>query len=198
MIKIGLTGSIAMGKSEAAQYFAAQGLPVFDADAEVHRLYDSAEGADLLQPLAPEAVKEGRVNRQILTDLIMQDRGLLKRLEGVVHGDIRDRRAAFIAKARADGHTAVVLDIPLLFETGGEKDVDISLVISSTPELQEQRALARPGMTRERLGMILGKQLPDAEKRRRATHVIDNNSTVQELQKRLGVFLQELGLKHHA
>lgn len=197
MITIGLTGSIAMGKSEAAKYFAAQGLPVFDADAEVHKLYDSQEGADLLRPLAPGATQAGRVDRKILTDLIMQDKDLLKKLEGVVHAEIRARRAKFIEQARPY-HPAVILDIPLLFETGSEKDVDVSLVISSTPEMQEQRALARAGMTRERLAMIRDKQMPDAEKRRRATYVIDNNSTVQDLQNRLAEFLQTLELKTHA
>jgi len=197
VIRIGLTGSIAMGKSEAARYFASQGLPVFDADAEVHKLYDSPEGAALLQPYAPEATKEGRVDRKILTSLIMADKDLLKKLEGVVHAEIRTRRAAFIEKAKAH-HPAVILDIPLLFETGGEKDVDVSLVISSKPELQRERALARPGMTQERLDMILSRQLADSEKRRRATYVIDNNSTVQELQNRLGEFLRTLGLKSDA
>jgi dephospho-CoA kinase len=197
MIRIGLTGSIAMGKSEAAKYFAAQGLPVFDADAEVHKLYDSQEGVDLLQPLAPGATQAGRVDRKILTELIMQDKNLLKKLEGIVHAEIRARRAKFIEKAKTK-HPAVVLDIPLLFETGGEKDVDVSLVISSSPELQEQRALSRPGMTAERLAMIRAKQMPDAEKRRRATYVIDNNTTVQELQKRLADFLKTLGLPTHA
>lgn len=142
-----------MGKSEAARYFAAQGLPVFDADAEVHRLYDSQEGADLLRPMAPTAVKDGWVDRKALSELVMQDKDLLNQLEGVVHAEIRARRARFIEQAKTS-HPAVVLDIPLLFETGGEKDVDVSLVISSTPELQEQRALARPGMTAERLALI--------------------------------------------
>ncbi|MBG1233777.1 dephospho-CoA kinase [Aestuariivirga litoralis] len=198
MMRIGLTGSIAMGKSEAARYFASRGIPVFDADAEVHRLYDSAEGATLLRPYLPEATAENRVDRKIVTEMIMKDKDLLKKLEQIVHAEIRQRRSAFVAKAEAEGNKAVILDIPLLFETGGEKDVDASIVISSPAHVQEQRALARPGMTKERLAMILARQMPDAEKRKRATYVIENDSTVEHLHKSLAALLMKMRFSAHA
>jgi dephospho-CoA kinase len=194
MILIGLTGSIAMGKSEAAKILAKAGLPVFDADVEVHKLYDSAEGAKLIAAFAPKAVLNGRVDRTVLTRLALRDKDLLSRLEPVVHEAIRQRRQDFIAQQRAKSAKAVVLDIPLLFETGSEKIMDKTLVISSTPERQRARALARPGMTPQRLAMILERQMPDDQKRARANVVIDNNGTLAELEKSLLALLQKWGL----
>jgi dephospho-CoA kinase len=178
---IGLTGSIAMGKSEVAKIFQQNAIPVFDSDAEVHALYDSPQGANLIRDEVPSATRNGRVDRKILTELIMQDKLLLSRLEKKIHIEIRRRRLAFIADEKSRGAKLVIVDVPLLFETDADREVDASIVVSSSPENQKQRALARPGMTLERLDMILNRQMPDAEKRRRATYVIENNGTLDEL-----------------
>ena len=185
MLVIGLTGSIAMGKSEAARILAGHGLPVFDADAEVHKLYDSEMGAKLIAPFVPEATGENKVNREIVTKAVLADQSLLSRLEKVVHAEIRKRREAFIAAAAAKGVKAVVVDIPLLFETGSQKDVDKTIVISAAAEKQRIRALARPNMTEERLKMILERQMPDDQKRSLADVVIENNGSIAELKTKL-------------
>jgi len=191
---IGLTGSIAMGKSEAASYLASLGLPVFDSDAEVHLLYDSATGAALIKPLAPSAIRDGKVNRTILSSLVQQDPAFLSQLEKVVHREIRTRREVFLAKAKSGGAKAAILDIPLLYETGAETQVDRVIVISAPAELQRQRALARAGMSETRLNLILARQMPDAEKRKRADAVIENGSTVQHMQKHLHALCVKWGL----
>jgi dephospho-CoA kinase len=188
---IGLTGSIAMGKSEAARYLAGLGLPVFDSDAEVHKLYDSPAGAALIRPFVPEATALDKVDRKLVTAAVMKDPGLLARLEKKVHAEIRARREAFIAQARRAQAKAVVLDIPLLFETGAQSEVNKTIVISSTPELQRARALARPGMTEERLALILSRQMPDAEKRKLADVVIENNGPLVDMQHSLLKSLRE-------
>jgi dephospho-CoA kinase len=178
---IGLTGSIAMGKSEVAKIFKQHGFPVFDSDAEVHSLYDSPEGAALLKDEVPEATHKGRVDRKIVTELVMKDKDLLSRLEKKVHAEIRKRRVSFLSDATKQSAKIAVVDVPLLFETAADKDVDATIVVSSTPEIQRVRALARPGMTMDRIEMILKRQMPDAEKRKRATHVIENNGTLDDL-----------------
>ena len=194
MMVIGLTGSIAMGKSEAAKILANHGLAVFDSDAEVHGLYDSEAGATIIRPFVPEATAHGRVDRTLVTEAVLKDPALLSRLEKQVHAEIRQRRDAFIARSKAAGAKAVVLDIPLLFETGSEKDVDKTIVVSSQPEIQSARALARQGMTAARLALILAKQMPDAEKRARANVVIENNASLADLKKSLLDILQTWGI----
>ena len=194
MMVIGLTGSIAMGKSEAAKILADYGLAVFDSDAEVHKLYDSEAGATLMRPFVPEATAHGRVDRKLVTEAVLKDPTLLSRLEKQVHAEIRKRRDAFIARTKAAGAKAVVLDIPLLFETGSEKDMDKTIVVSSQPEIQRTRALARLGMTEERLSMILAKQMPDAEKRAKADVVIKNNASLADLKKSLLDILRVWGI----
>ena len=185
MLIIGLTGSIAMGKSEAAWILAGYDLPVFDADAEVHKLYDSERGAKLIAPLVPEATRENKVNREIVTKAVLADQSLLSNLEKVVHAEIRKSREAFIAASAAKGAKAVVVDIPLLFETGSQKDVDKTIVISADIETQKMRALARQNMTEERLKMILARQMPDDQKRLLADVVIENNGSIAELKIKL-------------
>ena len=185
MLVIGLTGSIAMGKSEAAQILSGHGLPVFDADAEVHKLYDSERGAELIAPFVPEATRENKVNREIVTKAVLADQSLLSNLENVVHAEIRKSREAFIADAAAKGAKAVVVDIPLLFETGSQNDVNKTIVISAPAETQRRRALARPNMTEERLKMILARQMPDDQKRSLADVVIENNGSIVELKIKL-------------
>ncbi|MBL8791685.1 MAG: dephospho-CoA kinase [Rhizobiales bacterium] len=185
MIVIGLTGGIAMGKSEVAKVFAAEGIPVFDSDREVHRLYDSDEGAALLAPLAPAAIADGKVDRKRLSALVLADPALLNRLEGLVHAEIRRRRELFLAAARAQGAEMAVLDVPLLFETGSERDCDVTVVVSAGEDIQRRRALSRPGMTEEKLAMVLKRQLPDSEKRARADHLIETTGTLEQLRSRV-------------
>jgi dephospho-CoA kinase len=194
MMVIGLTGSIAMGKSEAAKVLADYGLPIFDSDAEVHRLYDSEAGAALIRAFVPEATTHGRVDRKLVTEAVLKDPALLSRLEKPVHAEIRKRRDAFIARTKTAGAKAVVLDIPLLFETGSQKDMDKTIVVSSRPDIQRARALARPGMTEKSLALILARQMPDAEKRRRADQVIENNTSLADLKKSLLDTLQAWGI----
>ncbi|WP_299841999.1 dephospho-CoA kinase [uncultured Paracoccus sp.] len=166
--RLGLTGSIGMGKSTTAQMFRDLGHPVWDADAAVHRLY-AAGGAPLEQAF-PGAVRDGAVDRARLKALLAQDETGFARLERIVHPLVAADRADFIRQHR--NAPIVVLDIPLLFETGGEKGVDGIAVVSAGAELQRQRVLARPGMTEQSFAMILDRQMPDAEKRARADWVI--------------------------
>jgi dephospho-CoA kinase len=184
MIKIGLTGSIAMGKSEVAKAFRESGIPVFDADDEVHRLYNSKQGADLLRNIVPDAIRDETVDRGRLSQLVLQDPSLLPQVEQRVHAEIAARRNHFLAGAQQQGHGLVVLDIPLLFEKATENSLDLTIVVSAPPQLQRQRALARPGMTEEKLDMILKRQMPDAEKRKRADYVIENDASLDDLRQR--------------
>ena len=172
--QLGLTGSIGMGKSTTAAMFAEEGVPVWDADAAVHRLYmPGGAGVDAIMALRPEAVHEGAVDRARLKEWIAADPAALSRIEAVIHPLVAADRAAFVAAAAAKGAPLVVLDIPLLFETGADAQMDATLVVTAPPEVQRERVLARPGMTEEQFATILARQMPDAEKRARATHVIE-------------------------
>ncbi|MFO1186893.1 MAG: dephospho-CoA kinase [Alphaproteobacteria bacterium] len=176
MFLLGLTGSIGMGKSETARMFERLGVPVYDADAAVAALY--AKGGEAVAPVAaafPGAVKDGAVDRAELSRALASDPGAWHRLEAIVHPLAVKRQDAFLAAEAARGTSLVVLDIPLLYETGAEKRVDAVLVVSAPPEIQRERALARLGMTAEKLGAILARQIPDVEKRRRADYVIETN-----------------------
>ncbi|SIS83225.1 dephospho-CoA kinase [Phaeovulum vinaykumarii] len=170
--RLGLTGSIGMGKSTTAQMFAAEGVPVWDADATVHALY--APGGDAVAPVGaafPDALRDGAIDRAALKAALARDAGALARLEAIVHPLVAASRAAFL-RAHADAGL-VLLDVPLLFETGLDADLDATLVVSAPPEVQRRRVLARPGMTGEQLDLILARQMSDADKRARATHVIE-------------------------
>jgi len=181
MIIAALTGSIAMGKSETAKMFAARGIPVFDSDAAVHALYsEGGEAVEVIRSIVPSAVENGRVDRQKLSVLVQQRPSLLKDIEAVVHPLVKARQKAFLLDARAAGAGLAVLDIPLLFETGRQADVDVVLVVSAGPELQRMRALARPGMTPEKFELILSRQIPDADKRARADYVIDTSRSLAD------------------
>ena len=192
MLVIGLTGSIAMGKSEVAKIIAKHNIPVFDSDAEVHKLYDSRAGADLIRPFVPDATKTDKVDRKIITQHVLKDPELLGQLEKKVHAEIKRRRDIFIADARKTNAKSVVIDTPLLFETGADKDMDVTVVVSSPLELQRSRALSRPGMTIERLEMISSRQIPDRQKRQKADEIIENNSTLLELNKSVESLLKKL------
>jgi dephospho-CoA kinase len=196
VITIGLTGSIATGKSEVAQIYRQHGLPVFDADRAVHELYDSRQGADLLKPLVPEAVVRERVNRVVLAKLVLADEALLERLEPIIHDEINRRLRKFLEEAQNQGNEVVVADIPLLFETNRDRDFDVTVVVSAPSAQQRQRALARPGMTEEKLAMILRRQMPDSEKRQRANYVIDNDDTLTELKVRALAVLMQIRKDH--
>jgi dephospho-CoA kinase len=189
---IGLTGSIAMGKSEVATIFRNQGFPVFDADKEVHQLYDSPEGVALIQPLVPEAIVKNRIDRTILAEKALADPLLLSRVEKSVHAEIARRREAFILNAKTQRAALVVLDVPLLFETGSDKTCDATIVVSAPADQQRSRALARPGMTEQRLDRILSRQMPDSEKRQRATFILENNGTLEQLKYRTLALIDQL------
>jgi dephospho-CoA kinase len=181
MIIAALTGSIAMGKSETAKMFAARGIPVFDSDAAVHSLY--AEGGAAVPAIAaivPAAIVAGAVDRRQLSAAVQAHSSLLPRIEAVVHPLVRDMQLRFLAEAEAAKAGMALLDIPLLFETGRERDVDVVIVVSTSESLQRERALKRPGMTAEKLDFILSKQLPDVEKRARADYVIDTSTSLAE------------------
>lgn len=176
MLLIGLTGSIGMGKSETAKMFAKLGVPVYDADAAVHALY--AKGGAAVAPIAeafPAAVIDGAVDRQALSHAVLGLPEEMKKLEAIVHPLVGHAQLDFLRGAQADGHHSVLLDIPLLYETGGEKRVDVVVVVSAPYHIQEERVLARPGMDAAKFAAIHAKQVPDAEKRTRADFVIDTD-----------------------
>lgn len=174
---LGLTGSIGMGKSTTAALFAAEGIPVWDADATVHALY-AAGGAAVagIAALFPDAAEGGFVDRARLKAHIAADSAALARIEALVHPLVAAHRAGFIAGAAAMGARLIVLDIPLLFETGADKTVDATLVVTASAEVQRARVMERPGMTADHFQTLLARQMPDAEKRARATHVIETST----------------------
>ena len=192
MIVIGLTGSVGMGKSTTAALFAAQGVPVFDSDACVHALYRGA-GVEPVAAIFPDAVRDGAVDRAALGRHVIGDAAAMARLETIVHPLIRAERAAFLARKKAEGARMVVLDIPLLFETGGEGDVDVVVLASAPEAVQKARVLARPGMTDARFAAILAKQMPDSEKRRRAHTVIETGAGVEAADRQVRAFIAALG-----
>ena len=173
---IGLTGSIRMGKSTTAEMFAGLGCPVFDADAAVHKLYSKGGRAvPLIRAVFPDAVSNGAVNRKRLGEHMRADPLNLKVLESFIHPWVGEMRAAFLSQAKAGKAKAVVFDIPLLFETGGDKKVDAVVVVTASADIQRERVMARPGMTKALFEMIAKKQMPDAEKRKRADYIVQTD-----------------------
>ena len=174
---VGLTGSIGMGKSETAKLFAGLGVPVYDADAAVHTLYERGGAAVAkIADAFPGSVKNGQVDRGELARQVGADASAFARLEAIVHPLAADAERAFVAKAKAGGAQLVVLDIPLLFETGGQARMDAVVVVSAPQEVQRTRVLAREGMTEDRLDGILARQMPDAEKRAQADFVVETGN----------------------
>jgi dephospho-CoA kinase len=174
MFVLGLTGSIGMGKSTTAKFFADEGVPVHDADAAVHRLYE-AEAAPLIEAAFPGTTADGKVDRDKLAGRVIGDAAAIKRLEELVHPLVAEVRERFLRDAEKSGAKIAVLDIPLLYETGGETRCDAVVVVSAPADVQRARAFERPGMTEEKFAAILAKQIPDAEKRARADFVVDTS-----------------------
>lgn len=174
MLVLGLTGSIGMGKSATARWFAAEGIPVHEADQAVHRLYEG-EAVAAVEQAFPETLVSGRVDRERLGRQVLDNPVALARLEGLIHPLVRAAERRFLAAASAGGARIVVLDIPLLFETAGEGRVDAVVVVTAPADVQRERVLGRPGMTPGKFESILVKQIPDAEKRRRAHFVVDTS-----------------------
>jgi dephospho-CoA kinase len=176
MLVLGLTGSIGMGKSTTARFFAEEGVPVLDADAVVHALYDG-EAVAAIEAAFPGTSKDGRVDREELSRWVVGDPAALKRLESIVHPLVRGAQARFLADAERSGAPVAVLDVPLLFETGGDQRVDAVVVVSAPADVQRARTLDRAGMTAEKFDALMQKQMPDAEKRRRADFIVDTSQS---------------------
>lgn len=190
---IGLTGSIGMGKSTTAQMFADEGFPVFDADAAVHAMYaKGGKAVPLIRAVFPDAIKDGAVDRKVLGDHMRADPLNLKVLESFIHPWVGEMRAAFLTKAKEDGAKAVVFDVPLLFETGGEAKVDAAVVVTAPFEVQRERVMARFGMTTDLFEMILSKQMPDAEKRQRADYIIHTDQGLDAARDQVSEILKEI------
>jgi dephospho-CoA kinase len=190
MLLLGLTGSIGMGKSTTAKLFAEAGVPVYDADATVHRLYEG-EAAPAIEAAFPGTTADGKVDRVRLSARVVHDPAAIKQLEQIVHPMLGASREKFMRDAEASGAPVAVVDVPLLFETGGEKRVDAVVVVTTTPEIQRQRILARANMTGEKLDAILALQLPDAEKRQRADFVVDTSHGLDPVRARIRDILDE-------
>jgi dephospho-CoA kinase len=197
MILLGLTGSIGMGKSTTAKMFEAEGAPVYDSDAAVHALY-SVGGAAVphVEKAFPGVVREGAVDRGRLGERVLNDPDALKRLESIVHPLVGAHRQSFFDRARAANDRVVVLDVPLLFETGGDKAMDAVAVVSAPAAMQSERVLDRPGMTPEKLQAILSRQTPDAEKRARADFVIDTSQGLEPARAQVRAVLAALSGPH--
>ena len=190
---IGLTGSIGMGKSTTAAMFREAGIPIYDADAEVHKAYDV--GGAAVEPVGaafPGVVKDGKVDREALRQRVLGNPEALKVLNGIVHPIVGRARAAVFDEAQAKGADMVILDVPLIFETGGEKNMHKVIVVSAPAEMQRERVLAREGMTPERLDAILAQQVPDAEKRARADYVVDTGQGLEHARAQVAAIIEDL------
>lgn len=191
MFLIGLTGSIGMGKSATARMFAQRGVAVHDADAEVHRLYRT-DAVPLIEAAFPGTVTDGAVDREKLGAAVLGDDKAMKRLEKIVHPLVRAADLAFLDRAKAEGRAFAVAEIPLLFETGGDRRADAVVLASAPAEIQRERVLARPGMTAEKFASILARQMPDAEKRRRSHFIVDTSRGFETAQKQVDDILRAL------
>ncbi|WGR99472.1 dephospho-CoA kinase [Bradyrhizobium sp. ISRA443] len=191
MLILGLTGSIGMGKSTTAKLFMEAGVPVYDADAAVHQLYEG-EAAPAIEAAFPGTTVNGKVDRAKLSARVVHDAAAMQQLEQIVHPMLGASRRKFFADAEAAGAPVVVVDVPLLFETGGEKRVDAVVVVSTSPELQRERVLARGTMDAEKLDAIIARQTPDAEKRKRADFIVDTSHGLEPVRARIRDILAEV------
>ena len=191
MLILGLTGSIGMGKSTTAKLFMEAGVPVYDADAAVHQLYEG-EAAPAIEAAFPGTTANGKVDRAKLSARVVHDPAAMRQLEQIVHPMLGASRQKFFADAEAAGAPIVVVDVPLLYETGGEKRVDAVVVVTTTPELQRERVLARGTMDAAKLDAIIAKQMPDAEKRKRADFIVDTSHGLDPVRARIRDILAEV------
>jgi dephospho-CoA kinase len=191
MFVVGLTGSICMGKSTAAAMFRAEGIPVHDADAVVHELY-RGEAAPAIEAAFPGTTRDGVVDRALLGARVLDDLAALARLEAIMHPLVAASRDAFLTEAEKKGERLAVLDVPLLFETGGDRKVDAVVLVTAPEAVQKERMSRRPGMTPERLAVILARQMPDAEKRARAHFIIDTSGDFAATARQVRTILRAL------
>ena len=188
---LGLTGSIGMGKSTTAKLFAEAGVPVYDADATVHKVYEG-EAVPAIEAAFPGTTAGGKVDRARLSAKVVHDPAAIKRLEGIVHPMVRAYHQKFLDGAERAGASVAVVDIPLLFETGSDQRVDAVVVVTTSPELQRERILARGTMSAETLDALLAKQMPDHEKRRRADFVVDTSHGLDPVRRRIRDILDQV------
>ncbi|MGY3584545.1 dephospho-CoA kinase [Bradyrhizobium sp. USDA 4341] len=191
MLILGLTGSIGMGKSTTAKLFMEAGVPVYDADAAVHQLYEG-DAAPAIEAAFPGTTANGKVDRAKLSARVVHDPAAMRQLEQIVHPMLGASRQKFFADAEAAGAPIVVVDVPLLYETGGEKRVDAVVVVTTTPELQRERVLARGTMDAAKLDAIIAQQMPDAEKRKRADFIVDTSHGLDPVRARIRDILVEV------
>jgi dephospho-CoA kinase len=191
MFILGLTGSIGMGKSTTAKFFAEEGVPVHDADAVVHRLYEG-EAVPAIEAAFPGTTAHGKVNREKLGKRVLGNELAMKRLEHIVHPLVRRAEERFLTEAKKKGAKVALLDIPLLYETAGDKRCDAVVVVSAPAEVQRARAFERPGMTEEKFAAIVTKQTPDTEKRRRADFVVDTSKGFEPARAQVRDILQAI------
>ena len=195
MLRIGITGSIGMGKSETAALFGEWGIPVYDADAAVHALYQ--KGGAAVEPLGevfPDAVREGAVDRAALSRIALGDKEKMRLLEKIVHPLLKAARARFIAEAERKEVRAILFDIPLLFETGGESGLDVVIVASAPLEIQKARVLERAGMTEEKFSALLARQMSDMEKRKKADYIVRTDKGIPDARAQVKTILRKLNL----
>ena len=192
MLIVGLTGSIGMGKSTAAAHLHARGLPVFDADAEVHRLYAGGIAVERIERAFPGTTTGGAIDRAKLSAALLAHPQRFHELEAIVHPLVREAERVFLRDEAKRGTQIAVLEIPLLFEAGAAKLVDVSIVVSAKPEVQRERLLKRPGLTKDKLDKLLSRQLPDGEKRQRADFVVDTSGDIEASRAALDAIIAEL------
>ena len=191
MLVIGLTGGIGMGKSAAADHFASAGVPVFNADACVHRLYEG-EAVGPIEAAFPGVTRGGRIDRKILAERIGGSQERLRQLEEIVHPMVVEAEIEFLREQEDNGAKLAVLEIPLLFETGADARVDVTIVLSAPPDVQRERVLARPGMTVDKLEHLIARQLPDADRRARADFVVDSGTSLKDMHDALDKLIESL------
>jgi dephospho-CoA kinase len=192
MFILGLTGSLGMGKSTTAKFFADEGVPVYDADAAVHRLYEG-EAVPLIEAAFPGTTRDGKVDREKLSRRVLGDKAAMAKLEQIVHPSVAQAREQFLRDAERAGAAVVVLDIPLLYETGGAAFCDAVVVVSAPAEMQKQRAFERPGMTDEKFAALVGQQMSDADKRARADFIVDTSQGYDHARAQVREILARVG-----